>query len=121
MPETPAMARLGRSGIEIGPIKSGLRQMANWCLGPNLQQDAENHFEAAVDAALAGRPQTVSRGGKPAAVVAATEEYDRLLRAAKANRGSFVDHLLAFPADSIPRAAASPRGADLRFTYTTPA
>ena len=87
--------------------------MAHSCLGLNLQKDAENHFEAALDAALAGRPQMVSRGGKPAAVVVATEEYDRLLRAAKANRGSFVDHLLALPADSITRAAASPRDADL--------
>ena len=75
------------------------------------QRDAKKHFGAVVDAALAGRPQTVSRKGKPVVVVVAAVEYHRLLRAAKANRKSFVDHLLAFPANSIPRAGANPRDA----------
>ena len=75
------------------------------------QQDAEDQFGAVVDAALAGHPQTVSRKGKPAVVVVAAVEYYRLLRAAKVNRRSFVDHLLAFPANTMPRAAASPRDA----------
>ena len=77
------------------------------------QQDAKKHFSAVVDAALAGRPQTVSRKGKPVVVVVAASDYDRLLRAAKANRKSFVDHLLTFPTNSIPRAAASPRDVGL--------
>ena len=71
--------------------------------------DAKNRFSAVVDAALAGHPQAVSRRGKPAVVVVAAVEYDRLLQAAKANRTSFVDHLLAFPGNEIPRADASPR------------
>ncbi|MGB0659181.1 MAG: type II toxin-antitoxin system Phd/YefM family antitoxin [Mangrovicoccus sp.] len=67
-------------------------------------QDAKNRFSAVVDAALAGHPQQVSRRGKPAVVVLAAEEYERLLKAAKADRGSFQDHLAGFPAEDVPRA-----------------
>ncbi|MBN9888249.1 type II toxin-antitoxin system Phd/YefM family antitoxin [Salipiger abyssi] len=72
-------------------------------------QDAKNRFSAVVEAALAGRPQEVSRRGKPAVVVVSAEEYHRLTEAARANRGSFAEHLLAFPGDDIPRAEAAPR------------
>ena len=60
-------------------------------------QDAKNRFSAVVDAALAGTPQEVTRRGKPAVVVLSDSEYRRLLADAKRSRGSFVDHLLAFP------------------------
>lgn len=60
-------------------------------------REASNRFGAVVDAALAGTPQEVSRRGKPAVVVISDSEYRRLLADAKRNRGSFVDHLLAFP------------------------
>ncbi len=60
-------------------------------------RDARNRFGAVVDAALAGTPQEVLRRGKPAVVVISDSEYRRLLADAKRNRGSFVDHLLAFP------------------------
>ena len=73
------------------------------------QKDAKNRFDAVVDAALAGHPQTVLPWGKPAVMVVAAVECNRLLRAAKANREIFVDHLLAFPADTVPRANASPK------------
>ncbi len=72
-------------------------------------QDAKNRFSAVVEAALAGRPQKVSRRGKPAVVVLAAEEYERLVKAAQTQRGSFQEHLMAFPADDVPRAAARPR------------
>ena len=73
-------------------------------------QDAKNRFSAVVDAALAGRPQEVSRRGKPAVVVLSTEEYHRLLDAAEGRRGSFADHLLAFPDDvPVERLGARPR------------
>ena len=74
--------------------------------------DAKNRFSAVVDAALSGQPQMVSRRGKPAVVVLSAVEYGRLLSAAKANRGSFVDHLLAFPGSEIPRASVVPRDTD---------
>ncbi|EEX12383.1 prevent-host-death family protein [Citreicella sp. SE45] len=72
-------------------------------------QDAKNRFSAVVDAALAGRPQEVSRRGKPAVVVVSAEEYHRLVHAAQARRESFADHLMAFPGDELPRAEVAPR------------
>ncbi|SPJ25465.1 type II toxin-antitoxin system Phd/YefM family antitoxin [Palleronia abyssalis] len=73
-------------------------------------QDAKNRFSAVVDAALAGRPQEVSRRGKPAVVVLSIEEYQRLVDAAGGPRGRFVDHLLAFPGDGeLSRARAAMR------------
>lgn len=76
-------------------------------------QDAKNRFSAVVEAALSGRPQAVSRRGKLAVVVVAAEDYRRLLDAARAQRESFVDHLMAFPEGEIERASAAPR--DVRF------
>ena len=71
--------------------------------------DAKNRFSAVVEAAMAGRPQEVSRRGKPAVVVVSVEEYRRLLEAAQGQRESFAEHLTAFPADTVPRSEARPR------------
>ncbi len=72
-------------------------------------QDAKNRFSAVVEAALAGRPQEVSRRGKPAVVVISVEEYRRLIKAAQAERESFADHLMAFPDGEVERAQVTPR------------
>lgn len=72
-------------------------------------QDAKNKFSTVVDAALAGTPQEVTRRGKPAVVVLSASEYHRLLADAQRSRGSFVDHLLAFPAEDQERAKVTPR------------
>lgn len=72
-------------------------------------QDAKNRFSALVEAALAGRPQEVTRRGKPAVVVLSAEDYRRLLAGAGAARESFAEHLLAFPGPDLPRAEARPR------------
>lgn len=61
-------------------------------------QDAKNRFSAVVDAALAGQPQEVSRRGKPAVVVLSAADYAQMRSAASERRGSFVQHLLRFPA-----------------------
>lgn len=66
--------------------------MTTWQL-----QEAKNRFSAVVDAALAGRPQEVTRRGKPVVVVIAVEEYERLCQAKKAAAPNFVQHLLAIP------------------------
>lgn len=76
-------------------------------------QDAKNRFSAVVEAALAGRPQEVTRRGKPAVVVLAAEEYRSLLARAGGSPGSFTDHLLAFPGAEIPRAEV--RARDVQF------
>jgi antitoxin Phd len=72
-------------------------------------QDAKNRFSEVVDAALGGRPQEVTRRGKPAVVVLSAAEYARLVSEARQNRGRFADHLLAFPGGDFPRADARPR------------
>ena len=72
-------------------------------------QDAKNRFSAVVDAALAGRPQEVTRRGRPAVVVLAAEEYQRLVQVATTQRESFADHLLQFPGDAPGRLQARPR------------
>ncbi len=61
-------------------------------------QDAKNRFSAVVKAAQS-EPQTVTKHGKPAAVVVSAEEYARLrkLEKAKAPAKSFVEHLLSMP------------------------
>ena len=68
--------------------------MVEWPL-----QDAKNRFSAVVDAALAGNPQQVTRRGKPAVVVLAVEEYERLRHMEKAAAPSLAELLLAIPQD----------------------
>ncbi len=78
-------------------------------------QDAKNHFSAVVDDALAGKPQHVSRRGKPAVVVLSEADYRQLVAAAQSSRENFVDHLLAFPGDleQPSRPLAKPRDVTL--------
>ena len=66
--------------------------MTDWKL-----QDAKNRFSAVVDAALSGSPQRVTRRGKPAVVVLAVDEYERLRRNGQATAPTFVDLLLDMP------------------------
>ncbi len=63
---------------------------AEWSL-----QDAKNSFSAVVDAASKGAPQTVTKRGKPAVVVLAIAEYEKLKQKDVPNRPSFVEHLLS--------------------------
>ncbi|WP_395541204.1 type II toxin-antitoxin system Phd/YefM family antitoxin [Neotabrizicola sp. sgz301269] len=72
-------------------------------------QDAKNRFSAVVEAALSGRPQEVSRRGRPAVVVLAAEEYQRLVQGAAERRESFAEHLLRFPGEAPDRLQARPR------------
>jgi prevent-host-death family protein len=72
-------------------------------------QDAKNRFSEVVDAALTGRPQEVTRRGKPAVVVLSATEYARLVSEAGQHRGSFAEHLMTFPGGDVPRAGATPR------------
>lgn len=68
--------------------------MAVWPL-----QDAKNRFSAVVEAALAGAPQRVTRRGKPAVVVLAVEEYERLRLLERAKAPTLAELLLAIPRD----------------------
>ena len=62
-------------------------------------KDARSRFSAVVDAAIAGDPQRVTRRDKPAVVVLAVEEYERLRHLEKAQAPMFADVLLAIPQD----------------------
>ncbi len=66
--------------------------MVKWIL-----QDAKNKFSAVVQAALAGVPQMVTRRGKPAVVMLAVEEYERLLLLERATAPTLPNLLLAIP------------------------
>jgi prevent-host-death family protein len=68
--------------------------MSEWSL-----QDAKNRFSAVVDAALKGEPQRVTRRGKPAVIVVAVKEYERLRHLEKASAPTFADLLLSIPQD----------------------
>ena len=61
--------------------------------------DARNRLGAVVDAAVAGAPQRVTRRGRPAVVVLAVEEFERLRHVEKAVAPTFSDLLLAMPQD----------------------
>ena len=68
--------------------------MTEWQL-----KEAKNRFSAVVEAAVAGDPQRVTKRGKPAVVVLAVGEYERLRRLHKATAPSLADLLLAIPQD----------------------
>jgi prevent-host-death family protein len=68
--------------------------MSEWSL-----QDAKNRFSAVVAAALAGEPQRVTRRGRPAVMVVAVEEYERLRHLERAKAPTFADLLLSIPQD----------------------
>ncbi len=68
--------------------------MTDWPL-----QEAKNRFSAVVDAALAGDPQRVTRRGRPAVVVLAVDEYERLRLIEQTNAPSLAELLLDIPQD----------------------
>jgi prevent-host-death family protein len=77
-------------------------------------QDGKNHFSELLESARTA-PQTVTKHGKPAAVVVAVDEYERLRRLERLEAPSFAQTLLAMPRGEIefPRAKAAPRDVDL--------
>ena len=66
--------------------------MREWTLS-----QARKRFGEVVRAAMAGEPQLLTRRGRGEVVVVAAEEYERLLRLAKAGAPSFVEFLLQMP------------------------
>ena len=68
--------------------------MGQWQL-----QEAKNRLSALVDAAVSGEPQQVTRRGRPAVVVIAAEDYERLRRLERASLPAFNDFLLEMPQD----------------------
>jgi prevent-host-death family protein len=79
---------------------------AQWTL-----QDANTHFSAVLDAALAGEPQKVTQSGRWVGVVISADEYERLRQLDQANAPNLPELLLALPQDDEPfeRIALMPR------------
>ena len=77
-------------------------------------QDAKNRFSEVVEAAQR-KPQTVTKHGKPAVVVVAADDYERLMHLERAQAPSFAELLLAIPQDSgeFPRLQVRPRDVEL--------
>lgn len=69
-------------------------------------QDAKAKFSALVDAVEAGESVTVTRRGKPVAVLVSPEEWTRVSKLAP----SFADLLLSFPGspEDIPERGKAP-------------
>jgi prevent-host-death family protein len=61
-------------------------------------QDAKDRFSAVVEAARR-EPQTVTKHGKPAVVIVAADEYDRLRQLERLKAPTFAELLLAIPQD----------------------
>ena len=84
--------------------------MTEWQL-----QDAKNRFSAVVDAALSGTPQHVTRRGRPAVVVLAVDEYERLCGLDDTSAPTLARLLLDIPQDDeeFERMPLSPRQQEL--------
>jgi prevent-host-death family protein len=63
-------------------------------------QDAKNRFSEVVEAARR-EPQTVTKHGKPAVVILAVDEYERLRRLQRLEGPSFAQALLAMPQGDV--------------------
>jgi len=76
---------------------------------------AERRFRTLVAAALKGRPQTVTKYGRPVVVILSAKEYQRLLQRQPTDRQAFVEHLLSIPKDegTVDPAAVRPRAVSL--------
>lgn len=75
------------------PLAAPRRASAVWSI-----QDGKDSFSALVEAAREN-PQTVTKHGKPAVIVVAVEEYNRLSGAESRPKRNFVEHLLGMPQD----------------------
>lgn len=76
-------------------------------------QDAKNRFSEVVEAARR-KPQTVTKHGKPAVVIVAADEYERLRKLQQLKAPSFAELLLAVPRGDVQfeRIPAKPRDVD---------
>jgi antitoxin Phd len=63
-------------------------------------QNAKNRFSEVVEAARR-KPQTVTKHGKPAVVIVAADEYDRLRKLQHLKAPSFAEMLLAMPQGEV--------------------
>jgi antitoxin Phd len=65
-------------------------------------QEAKADLSSLIRATEEGGPQTITRHGKPVAVVLSPQSYERLTRAECAREGSLVSFFAEWPAFEIP-------------------
>jgi len=77
-------------------------------------QDAKNRFSEVIEAARRN-PQTVTKHGRPAVVVVAADEYERLRQLERAKAPALPELLLAIPQDGgeFPQRRIRPRDVNL--------
>jgi len=90
---------------------------------PLSLQDAKAHFSEVVAAAMLGRAQHVTRRGKPAVVIVAAAEYERMAKADRSKAMGFIDYLRSMPRTPVgepdpfdPTQRAKLRPRDIDFT-----
>lgn len=90
--KTPRKTKRKSAGRAV-PLAAPKRATAVWSI-----QDGKDGFSALVEAA-SEQPQTVTKHGRPAVVVVAVEEFQRMADAVKRPKKNFVEHLLSMPQD----------------------
>ncbi|MDZ7627097.1 MAG: type II toxin-antitoxin system prevent-host-death family antitoxin [Parvularculaceae bacterium] len=83
----------GKPAQRAAPLAALKRSSAVWSI-----QDGKDGFSALVEAA-SEQPQTVTKHGRPAVVVVAVDEFQRMADAVKRPKKNFVEHLLSMPQD----------------------
>lgn len=81
----------GKPPQRAAPLAAPKRASAVWSI-----QDGKDSFSALVEAAQKS-PQTVTKHGRPAAVLVGAEEYERLKSMGGGKQKTFVEHLLDMP------------------------
>lgn len=82
-----------KTAQRAAPFAAPKRASAVWSI-----QDGKDSFSALVEAARK-KPQTVTKHGKPAVVVVAIEEFNRMSGSESRPKKNFVEHLLSMPQD----------------------
>jgi prevent-host-death family protein len=65
-------------------------------------QGAKAELSALIRAAETNGPQTITRNGKPVAIVLSQTDYERISRQARARTGSLLDFFASWPELEIP-------------------
>jgi prevent-host-death family protein len=94
MPKKPAKTKRkkkARTARRSVPLAAPKRASAVWSI-----QDGKDGFSAMVEASQRA-PQTVTKHGRPAAVLVGAEEYERLKSTSGGKQKTFVEHLLDIP------------------------
>ena len=66
-------------------------------------QEAKAELSSLIRVAETDGPQTITRNGKPVALVLSLADYEHMARRARAREGSLLDFFASWPALEVPR------------------